>query len=195
MSTFLATHKLGIRFGISALVLAVWTMDLGRASAQGFTPGRYGIGTPAEAELIAALDVDVRADGHGLPAGTGNYEAGAVLFSQLCVDCHGENLLGGRERGGALIGGRGTLTSEYPRRTVESYWPYATILFDYIRRAMPYPSPGGLEPSQVYSVIAYVLGKANIIEKSMVIGADNLAAIEMPNRDGFRSDWQPEMFR
>ena len=104
----------------------------------------------AEAELIAALDVDVRADGHGLPAGTGNYEAGAVLFSQLCVDCHGENLLGGRERGGALIGGRGTLTSEYPRRTIESYWPYSTILFDYIRRAMPSEKPGSLDPNDLY---------------------------------------------
>ena len=195
MSTFLATHKLGIRFGISALVLAVLTMDFGPAFAQGFTPGRYGIGTPANVELIASRDVDVRADGHGLPAGTGKYEAGAILFSQLCVDCHGENLLGGRERGGALIGGRGTLTSEYPRRTVESYWPFATILFDYIRRAMPYPSPGILETNEVYSVIAFILSEANIIEKSMVIGADNLAAIEMPNRDGFRSDWQPEMFR
>ena len=103
--------------------------------------------------------------------------------------------MGGRERGGALIGGRGTLTSEYPRRTVESYWPFATTLFDYIRRAMPYPSPGVLEPNQVYSVIAYILGEARIIEKTTAVGADNLAAIEMPNRDGFRSDWQPEMFR
>ena len=194
MSTFLATHNTAFAAGFSAL-LAVWVAGFGVASAQGFTPGRYGFGTPATPELIAALDVDVRADGHGLPPGRGTYEDGAVLFAQLCQDCHGENLLGGRERGGALIGGRGTLTSEYPRRTVESYWPFATTLFDYIRRAMPYPSPGVLEPNQVYSVIAYILGEARIIEKTTAVGADNLASIEMPNRDGFRSDWQPEMFR
>jgi mono/diheme cytochrome c family protein len=195
MSTFLEIHRLGKRLGLFALVLAMWTAALSLANAQGFTPGQYGIGTPAEAALIAALDVDVRADGHGLPAGSGTYEPGAALFSQLCVNCHGENLLGGRERGGALIGGRGTLTSEYPRRTVESYWPFATTLFDYIRRAMPYSSPGVLEPDQVYSLIAFILGEATIIEKSLVIGANNLAAIKMPNRDGFNADWQPEIFR
>ena len=191
MSIFPATHKTAVAAGFCAM-LVVWGFG---AAAQGFTPGRYGVGTPATPELIAALDVDVRADGHGLPAGRGTYEDGAVLFSQLCQNCHGENLLGGRERGGALIGGRGTLTSEYPRRTVESYWPFATTLFDYIRRAMPYPSPGVLQPDQVYSVIAFILGEANIIEKSTAVGDDNLAAIEMPNRNGFRSDWRPEMFR
>ncbi|MBT3396265.1 MAG: cytochrome c [Alphaproteobacteria bacterium] len=195
MSTFLAIHRPALQLGLFALVLAMWTAALSPANTQGFTPGKYGIGTPAEAALIAALDVDVRADGVGLPAGSGNYEAGGTLFSQLCVNCHGDNLLGGRERGGALIGGRGTLTSEYPRRTVESYWPYATTLFDYIRRAMPYSSPGVLEADQVYSLIAFILGEAKIIEKSVIIGADNLAAVEMPNRDGFNADWQPEMFR
>jgi len=178
-----------------ALILTSWTLSWGPALAQGFTPGRYGLGTLTPQEQISALDVDVMGDGRGLPKGTGTYDDGAALYAQLCVDCHGETLVGGHKRGGALIGGRGTLNSEFPRRTVESYWPYAPTLFDYVRRAMPYPAPGSLEPDQVYALIAFILGEAAIIGISETINDANLPLVKMPNRDGFRTDWPPEMFR
>lgn len=195
MSTFPVTPSpLSIAFGC-VLALASSIMVWGPALAQGFTPGRYGIGTPAPQERISALDVDIMGDGRGLPEGAGTYDDGAALYVQLCMDCHGETLVGGRERGGALIGGRGTLNSEFPRRTVESYWPYAPTLFDYIRRAMPYTAPGSLEPDQVYALIAFILAEAAIIGKTETVNAANLPLVEMPNWDGFRTDWPPEMFR
>ena len=94
-----------------------------------------------------------------------------------------------------LIGGRGTLTSMNPVVTVESYWPYATTLFDYIRRAMPYSAPGSLSNDEVYAVTGYILAEDNIIDKAAVIDAEMLPKVQMPNRDGFIPDPRPELFR
>jgi len=94
-----------------------------------------------------------------------------------------------------LIGGRGTLPSKNPIMTVESYWPYATTLFDYIRRAMPFAAPGSLSADETYAVSAYILTEAKIIDKSMVLDAKTLPLIEMPNRNGFVPDPRPEMFK
>jgi cytochrome c len=94
-----------------------------------------------------------------------------------------------------LIGGRGTLTSKNPVMTVESYWPYATTLFDYIRRAMPFLAPGSLTADETYAVSAYILSEARIIDKSMMLDAKTLPLIEMPNRNGFIPDPRPEMFK
>ena len=94
-----------------------------------------------------------------------------------------------------LIGGRGTLTQRRPVLTVESYWPYATTLFDYIRRAMPYNAPGSLTASEVYALSAFILGEAKIIDKSTVLDATMLPKVQMPNRDGFIPDPRPELFK
>jgi cytochrome c len=94
-----------------------------------------------------------------------------------------------------LIGGRGTLATKNPVLTVESYWPYATTVFDYVRRAMPFQAPGSLTADEVYAVVAYVLGEANIIDKTMILDAQTLPRVEMPNRDGFISDPRPELFK
>ena len=94
-----------------------------------------------------------------------------------------------------LIGGRGTLTSQKAVATVESYWPYATTLFDYIRRAMPFTAPGSLSADEVYAVCAYILGEAKIIDKTTVLDPQTLPRVEMPNRDGFISDPRPEIFK
>ena len=93
-----------------------------------------------------------------------------------------------------LIGGRGTLTSQKPILTVESYWPYATTLFDYIRRAMPFQAPGSLTSDDIYAVAAYILVEAKIIDKSAVLDAQTLPKVQMPNRDGFVPDPRPEIF-
>ena len=99
--------------------------------------------------------------------------------------------------GGALrlVGGRGTLASAIPVVTVESYWPYATTLFDYIRRAMPFSAPGSLSNDEVYAVTAYILAEGNIIDKATVIDAETLPKVQMPNRDGFIPDPRPELFK
>jgi len=94
-----------------------------------------------------------------------------------------------------LIGGRGTLASTNPVVTIESYWPYATTLFDYIRRAMPFSAPGSLSNNEVYSVTAYILAEGNIIDKKTVFDAETLPEVRMPNRDGFIPDPRPELFK
>ena len=159
------------------------------ASASAQTP-RYGFGArPSQAELDRFFAV--MPDGRGLPPGSGSVEQGKALYEQQCAACHGANLQGGI--GDKLIGGRGTLASAAPVKTVESYWPYATTLFDYIKRSMPFITPGSLTDEQVYSVVAYILGEANIVPKNAVLDAKSLPDIQMPNRDGFVPDPRPEI--
>ena len=110
--------------------------------------------------------------------------------------CHGDKLQGiptAGIGGDKLIGGRGTLASEAPVKTVESYWPYATTLFDYVKRSMPFTAPGSLSDEQVYSVVAYILGEANILPKNAEVNASSLPNIAMPNRNGFVPDPRPEI--
>jgi mono/diheme cytochrome c family protein len=135
-------------------------------------------------------------DGRGLPAGSGSVSEGKAVYMQSCASCHGQNLEGGP--GDRLIGGRGTLANNDPTKspikTIESYWPYATTLFDYIKRAMPFNAPGTLTDDQVYAVSAYILAQAKIIPEDARLDAKSLAAVRMPNRDGFIPDPRPEKF-
>ena len=94
-----------------------------------------------------------------------------------------------------LIGGRGTLATKNPVMTVESYWPYATTLFDYVRRAMPFQAPGSLTADEVYSISAYILAEANVFDKTTVLDAQSLPRVQMPNREGFIPDPRPELFK
>jgi cytochrome c len=177
--------------GATSAVLAFGT---GVAVAQGYG-GPYGFGTTPTAQEIAAVDIDAMPDGRGLPSGTGSYEQGSEVYLSRCAGCHAETLEGVPEVGGdRLIGGRGSLASGQPVKTVESYWPYATTLFDYVKRAMPFDSPGTLTDDEVYGVTAFILGEANIIDKNQKIDAQNLGQIEMPNRDGFIPDARPDVF-
>jgi cytochrome c len=143
-----------------------------------------GIGTPlTQADLAQVFAIPP--DGRGLPAGQGGVVQGAAVYAQVCAACHGENLQGVKTIGApALIGGRGTLTTK-PLKTVESYWPYATTLFDYVKRAMPMNAPGSLTNEQVYAVCAYVLARAHIVPQDAVMDAKTLPAVQMPNRRGF----------
>jgi S-disulfanyl-L-cysteine oxidoreductase SoxD len=165
----------------------------GVAVAQGYG-GPYGFGTTPTAQEIAAVDIDAMPDGRGLPSGTGTYEQGREVYLARCAGCHAETLEGIPEVGGdRLIGGRGGLASGQPVKTVESYWPYATTLFDYIKRAMPFDSPGSLTDQEVYGVTAFILGEAGIIDQDQKIDAQSLTEIEMPNRDGFVPDPRPDV--
>lgn len=145
----------------------------------------YGFGRPATAEDIASQDIDVRPDGAGLPTGQGSVAEGEALFASACAACHGEH--GDKPPAGApkLVGGQGTLATPGAVQTVGSYWPYATTVFDYIRRAMPFQAPQSLSPDQAYAVTAYVLRLNGIVPDGAVLDAATLPAVRMPNRDGF----------
>jgi cytochrome c len=171
------------------------------AQAQGY-PLKFSFGEPASEQEIAKVAIAIPADGKGLPPGSGDYAKGKQVYEAACAACHGADLKGvaglpDMPSGGALrlVGGRGTLTTQKPVMTVESYWPYATILFDYTRRAMPFTAPGSLTADEVYAVSAYILAEANIIDKSTVMDAQSLPKVQMPNRDGFIADPRPEIYK
>lgn len=149
-----------------------------------------GLGTPAGHEQIAGWNIDVYPDGTGLPDGQGTVALGEKVYKTQCMGCHGVNLEGGL--GPKLVGGQGSLATDKPVKTIGSYWPYATTVFDYVRRAMPFQSPQSLSNEDVYSVTAYLLSKNDIVPADATLDAKSLAAVKMPNRDGFYVDDRPD---
>jgi mono/diheme cytochrome c family protein len=165
------------------------------AEAQQGYPARLELGTAATPQDFSQF-FSIPPDGRGLPPGTGTYAEGQKVYADSCAICHGDKLQGipaAGIGGDKLIGGRGTLASEAPVKTIESYWPYATTVFDYVKRSMPLNAPGSLSDEQVYSVVAYILGEANILPKNTALDAKTLPAVQMPNRDGFVPDPRPEI--
>jgi S-disulfanyl-L-cysteine oxidoreductase SoxD len=163
--------------------------------AQAQEQNRYGFGTPASPDELAKF-VSVLPDGRGLPPGSGDAAKGQKVYASTCAACHGERLEGNPAKGiggDKLLGGRGTLATKTPVKTVESYWPYATTLFDYVKRAMPFSAPGSLSDDEVYSVVAYILAEAKIIKPGDKMDAATLPKVVMPNRDGFEPDPRPEI--
>lgn len=146
-------------------------------------PG-LGVAAPEDFESVVAPD------GSGLPPGNGSVAEGKKLYMTHCAACHG---LDGKLASNQIAGGVGTLTSKRPYKTVGSYWPYATTLFDYINRAMPYGNEKALNADQVYAITAYVLHLSEIVGEKDTLDRDNLADVQMPNRDGFRpaKDYSP----
>jgi cytochrome c len=147
------------------------------------------LGEPVGPDRLAQLDYTVLPDGDGLPAGSGSAREGAQVFRRHCIACHGENATGGVND--ALAGGHGTLDSDTPKKTVGSYWPYATTLLDYVRRAMPLQAPGTLEDDELYAVTAYLLFLNGIIAEDATMDAESLPIVRMPNRDGFSWAYSP----
>ena len=154
---------------------------------------RYGFGRAASAAEIAGWDLDVRPDGTGLPEGHGSVAEGQAIYDAKCASCHGT--FGESADYMAIAGGVGSLASDSPMRTTGSKLNYATTLFDYIRRAMPFQESKSLTADEVYAVSAYILGEGNIIDKSAVLDAETLVRVQMPNRDGFIPDPRPELFK
>lgn len=142
------------------------------------------IGRPASVHDISTRDLTVLPDGTGLPPGKGSAEEGAALYAAQCAVCHGDR---GEGRGdfSALVGGRGSLASDKPLLTVGSYWPYATTVFDYIRRAMPYQGSGELSANDIYALTAWILAENKIVKPTSVLTEHTLPAVQMPNRKGF----------
>jgi len=152
---------------------------------------KYGVGRTATPEEVKAWDISISPNGTGLPEGSGTAVQGREVYASKCAKCHGGQGQGGDE--GPLAGGQGTLRTPKPLKTVGSFWPYATTLFDYTRRAMPFKQPGTLTANQVYAVVAHVLFLNGIIGENAVMDAKSLPQVKMPNRGGFVPDSRPDV--
>ena len=142
------------------------------------------LGKPISAEDLAAWDISVGPDGAGLPPGSGTVKQGEAVFAAKCQACHGEK--GAGTPNDRLVGGQGSLPGDKPPvKTVGSYWPYATTLFDYIRRAMPFNESKSLTSDEAYGVVAYLLNLNGVIPESETVNAQSLPKVTMPNREGF----------
>lgn len=145
----------------------------------------YGFGRPAPADDITGRNITVLPDGTGLPAGAGDAAKGRQIFEVRCVLCHGKNGEGKQGQYPALQGGLGSIGTAKPKKTVGSYWPYATTVWDFIHRAMPFNQPRSLTDDQVYSLTAYILFLNKIVGETEEMNAKTLPAVRMPNRNGF----------
>ena len=155
------------------------------ASFPSNAPDHFGFGSDASAARVAMWDIDVKPDGEGLPPGSGTVAQGQRVFLTHCVACHGAT--GTEGPNDRLVGT--AAWEQWPNgQTVGNYWPYATTLYDYINRAMPRPTPGMLTPDQVYSLVAWILAKNEIIAEDAVMNAETLPAVVMPARDRFVPD-------
>ena len=171
----------------SVLATAALSMLVNQATVADDNP-RLGESI-SSADLIF-VDYTIMPDGEGLPDGSGTAAEGFSVYQQNCLDCHGT---GGKDGvSDVLVGGQGTLTTGRPRKTVGSYWPYATTLFDYVRRAMPYQAPGTLTNDETYAVTAYILFLNEIVDEKARMDADTLPDVKMPNRDNFIWDYKPD---
>jgi S-disulfanyl-L-cysteine oxidoreductase SoxD len=148
--------------------------------------------TPTSVEVLR-WDITVLPDGTGLPPGSGTPAQGEKVYQDKCASCHGDNGQGNEPLGNRLVGGSGTLKSNNPILTVGSYWPYATTVWDYIHRAMPYPQPGTLSANETYAVTAFLLYKNSVIKQGEVMNKETLPKVRMPNRNGFVPDPRPDV--
>ena len=182
-----SSERTAIWIGL-VVALAACATQREQSPAVGFEPPHLGV--PASPEQVAAWDISIPPSGEGLPQGSGTAKQGAAVYAAKCQACHGAK--GQGKPADPLAGGVGTLGSAKMQRTVGSYWPYATTLFDYVRRAMPTTAPMSLSNEEVYAVSAYILHINGIIGEDTVMNAQTLPAVKMPNRDGFINDWPPQ---
>jgi cytochrome c len=147
-------------------------------------------GEPATAEDVALVNLSIDTNGQNLPDGSGTAEQGKPLYDAHCASCHGVD--GEGTLANKLVGGHGTLGTDAPVKTVGSYWPYATTLFDYSRRTMPYLTPMSLSNDDYYAITAYILNMNDVIADGAVMDKSTLAEVVMPNRDGFLNSY-PDM--
>ena len=184
--------RIGLAGLIACVGLAACKVDARNDYLGDKSPKQFGLGRAASPTTIAAVNIDVSPNGDGLPAGSGTPEQGAPIYAAACASCHGANGEGKPPAYPQLIGGpRGTFNfaSDFKiPRTIGNYWPYATTLYDYIRRAMPLTAPGSLTADQTYAVTAYLLNREGIVPAGTNLDAKSLAAIKMPAHDHFVAD-------
>jgi S-disulfanyl-L-cysteine oxidoreductase SoxD len=166
----------------SALLIA--SSILATTSAIAFAAESPNLGRVATPEEIAPWDISIGPDGVGLPPGAGTARQGEAVYAARCVTCHGDK--GAGKPNDQLVGGQGSLPGDGPPvKTVGSFWPYATTVFDYVRRAMPYNESKSLSNDEVYAVVAYILNLNGIIADNDTMDEQTLRIVKMPNRDGF----------
>ena len=181
------SKRVFLGIGLSSLVVA---SGLPSRSVGDDTVG-YGIGRPATDSEIRAWNIDVAPHGEGLPPGQGTVKQGGQVYAAKCAKCHGASgTEGPLDR---LVGGQDTLRTSTPIKTIGSYWPYATTLYDYINRAMPFDAPQSLTPDEIYAVIAWLLHENGIIAEDIAMNARTLPLVQMPNRHGFVPDPRPDV--
>ena len=144
----------------------------------------FNLGKIATAEEVAGWDIDVRPDGLGAPVGMGNAIDGEEVYADLCAACHGD-FGEGVDRWPELVGGEGSLNTHDPLKTTGSYWPYASTLYDYVYRAMPFGESQSLSYDETYQIVAFLLYMNDVIEDDFDVSHENIGSIKMPNRDGF----------
>lgn len=167
------------------LVLAACALALGAGAAQA---QKIGIGREAKPEEIAGWAIAVRPDGQGLPPGKGTVAEGEEIFQSQCAACHGE-FGEGRDRWPVLAGGHGSLKHERPEKTIGSFWPNASTVFDYVRRAMPFGNAQSLSNDELYAVTAYLLHLNDVIkDPKFELNQQNFTSIKLPNEAGFYDD-------
>jgi len=184
-----------MQFGKLSALAAVFLAACASSRAQ--SP-KYNLGRTPTDEEIRAWDISVGPEGKELPPGSGNAVAGAKIYAEKCALCHGPTATEGKFLHGVLVGGKESLTTLEPMKTIGSYWPYATTIFDFVRRAMPFNNPGSLTADEVYSLTAFLLYRNDIIEEPTVIDAMTLPKVRMPNRDGFfpaNPVWKPGYYQ
>ena len=166
---------------------AALALVAGTAAAGGYDLGREA--TPAE---VAAWDIDVRPDGTGLPEGSGSVSDGEAVFSERCAYCHGD-FAEGIGRWPVLAGGYDTLTADRPIKTIGSYWPYLSTVWDYVHRAMPFGEAQSLTPDEVYGITAYLLYMNDIVtDEEFVLSRENFVDVRLPNEENFVDDPRPD---
>lgn len=169
-------------------VLAVGLLATGVVTAQA---DELKLGRPATAEEIAAWDIDVRPDGKGLPDGQGDVTTGEQVFAERCASCHGD-FAEGVDRWPVLAGGFQTLRSDRPVKTIGSYWPYLSTVWDYVNRAMPFGDAQSLTPDEVYAITAYLLYANDLVDDEFVLSKDNFTEVRLPNEANFIEDSRPD---
>ena len=150
-----------------------------------------GLGRPALPEEVAAWDLDVSPDGTGLPVGSGDVMTGEEIYLEQCAACHGD-FAEGLDNWPSLSGGEGTLDREDPEKTIGSYWPYLSTVWDYIHRSMPFGNAQILTPDDTYAITAYLLYSNGLVEDDFVLSNENFTEVQMPNADGFIVDDRAE---
>lgn len=172
---------------IAFVLAACWLA----APALADEPAGPMLGEPLSPEAVSEIDYVVLPDGTGLPEGSGTAAEGEAVYAKHCLACHGENGQDGiNDR---LAGGHGSIDSAMPVKTLGSYWPYATTVFDYVRRAMPYNDPGSLSDDEIYALTAYLLHINDIVERDERLDAATLPDIDMPNRENFVWSYTPRL--
>lgn len=154
--------------------------------------GKYGLGRQALPEEIKAWDIDVRPDGQGLPEGKGKVSTGEKIYNEQCAACHGD-FGEGIDRWPVLSGGKGTLATEDPVKTVGSYWPYLSTVFDYVRRAMPFGNAQSLSADDTYALTAYILYLNEVVDDTnFELSNKNFTSVRLPNEKNFIKDARPD---